>query len=108
MIEYLIPCKIERGGFRSERTFEITQERGKPLIGTAYFDHFCSESQETLGDDEPAEGKSIKGFVKCRLIRRSQPNSELVIVEVPSGDVLTISLTSIVKKNSDSRELAKF
>ena len=83
-----IRCTIERGGFSSERTFEVRTSDGGKLVGTADIQHLCDENQEPLGDDEPPCGVVISGYVKCRLIR--QGDNQTVLVDLPSDDVIYV------------------
>jgi len=104
MNEHIIACKIRRGGFQSERAFEITSAEGEQKIGTAYIEHLLSSTKEQLGNDEPPKGQTIDGFVKCRMLR--QLSSDHFLVQVPSGDVVIISDHQIEELHSKTKEFA--
>lgn len=89
---FWIPCKIERGGFSSERTFEIDTPEGK-LVGTAFVDHLRNKQRKPLDETMPAAGNQIEGFVKCRIIRHQD---DRVLVEVPSADVVNVPSNDLV------------
>ena len=85
---YLIRCTIERGGFTSERTFEILLADGGKLVGISNVGHLYDENGKLLSDEEPPFGETITGFVKCRKIRDRVGNTALV--EVPSADLINV------------------
>jgi hypothetical protein len=89
-----IPCKIERGGFSSERTFTIPSVDSEPLIGVAYYEYFLDADKNPISDDVPPEGQIIDGFVMCRVVRRVDHLT--VVVEVPSSDTIAISEKALV------------
>ncbi len=89
---FWIQCKIERGGFSSERTFEIETPQGK-VVGTAFVAHLSDENRKPLGPDIPPVGEQIKGFVKCRIIRRKDDQA---LVEFPSTDVMYVPSDELV------------
>jgi len=99
---YYIVCRIERGAFTTERTFEIElSERiryGKAvegrLVGTAHLSHLRDAQKQALTEDDPAYGETIKGYVQCRAIRDLPDES--VVVEVPSADVIHVSREELV------------
>jgi hypothetical protein len=91
---FLIRCTIERGGFSSERTFQIKTDEGQ-LIGTADVEHLRDQYKHKLSDDEPPLGTSIDGFVKCRLIRMIDKNSALV--DLPSTDVAHVPADELLE-----------
>jgi hypothetical protein len=88
MQEYLIPCSIERGGFTSERTFEIAAPVGRRVVGTAFVEHLFDANRRPLGEHTPESGQSIRGFVKCRVIR--QTDEETALIEVPGAEVIPV------------------
>jgi hypothetical protein len=83
---FFIPCEIERGGFTSERTFEISVDNGK-LIGTANVEYLRTEGRKPLGEDTPGYGEKIRGFVACRKVREENDG---VLAEVPSSDMIHV------------------
>ncbi len=91
---FLIRCTIERGGFSSERAFEIETDDGQLLVGTADIDHLRDRYKHKLSDDEPPIGERIDGYVKCRLVRMIDQNSALV--DLPSTDVAHVSAKELV------------
>ena len=92
---FYIRCTIERGGFTSERTFEISLPEGEKLIGTAYIEHLCGADKKSLPEDEPGFGKVIVGYVKCRKIRDLDESK--VMIEVPSADVIHVAAEDLVE-----------
>jgi hypothetical protein len=90
---HFIPCQIERGGFSSERTFTIKLADGNALVGTAHVDHLRSEDREPLDDGQPPFGTVLEGFVQCREIEN---RGDIVIVEVPSADVIQVPREELV------------
>lgn len=88
---YFIPCDIERGGFSSERTFEIPVDGGK-LVGTANTDYLRKQDRSPLDDETPHYGEKIRGFVACRKV---QPSNDGVLVEVPSSDVIHVATEAL-------------
>lgn len=86
---FLIACTIERGGFSSERTFEIDLSEGGKLAGIANVGHVLDQNKSSLDEDTPAYGETIDGFVKCRKFRPNGPGEALI--EVPSADVIHVS-----------------
>ncbi|MGH7199025.1 MAG: hypothetical protein ACREJB_00360 [Planctomycetaceae bacterium] len=95
--EYLIRCKIERGGFNSERTFEIELPDGCKLVGVAFVEHLLDENKGPLDEDTPGYGEQIEGFVKCRRIR--QIDEQKVLIEVPSSDVIHVPNDELLPLN---------
>lgn len=92
-VYFHIACTIERGGFTTERTFEIETEDGK-LVGTAYIEHLCDEKKKPLSEGEPPFGEKISGYVKCRKIRNISETK--VLVEVPSSDIVHVSAKDLI------------
>lgn len=91
-----VPCKIERGGFSSERVFEIkVSHEGDSLTGTANLRYLLDEHRRPLSPDSPAPGTTIDGFVQCLLIEQSVDGT--VTIEVPSTDMLNVSEDELVK-----------
>lgn len=89
---FFIPCEIERGGFTSERTFEISVDSGK-LIGTADVEYLRTEGRQHLDEDTPSYGEKIRGFVACRKIREEDDE---VLVEVPSSDMIHVATKDLL------------
>ncbi len=102
---YYIACRIERGAFTNERTFQIrlspnVRYRGEnegQLVGTAHVDHLYNAQRRRLSVDEPAYGETIDGYVLCRKIREL-PNGRL-LVEVPSADVIHVLEDELVPRD---------
>jgi len=91
---YFIPCLIERGGFSSERTFEIDTHEGGKLVGTANIEYLRTASKTTLDEGSPEYGEQISGFVKCRKVHNIDEQN--VLVEVPSADVIHVPADSLL------------
>lgn len=83
-----IPCRIERGGFSSERTFEISLPRGDVLAGTANVQYLLDAKRQPLEENIPEHGKVIDGFVRCRVVKKEADGG--VIIEVPSADLIRV------------------
>lgn len=101
MIEYLIPCTIERGGFKSERTFQVDLSPNA-YVGIAYVEHFLSEGRQPLETGELTEKQPVVGFVKCRLVRDSGSNQ--VLVQVPDGELLKLDRDKIQRVHCENHE----
>lgn len=82
-----VPCKIERGGFSSERTFTIVRDDGEEIQGTANVEYLRGSDFGPIPDDQPPEGEVISGYVQCRIVQ-SIGNGR-VILSVPSEYVVT-------------------
>ena len=99
---FYIACRIERGAFTNERTFEIELsdrityrgEREGKLVGTAHASHLRTPERKPFTEDEPPYGETVEGFVQCRIIRELPTG--WVLVEVPSADVIHVSKDSLV------------
>ncbi len=100
---YYIGCTIERGAFAKELVFEIELsesikcegEDGGKLVGTAHPDHLRDVNQVPLEEDHPLYGDPVKGYVVCRKLK-DLPDG-MVIVEVPSADVIHVSQDSLIE-----------
>jgi hypothetical protein len=92
---FLIRCIIERGGFSSERSFEVQTSDGGKLIGTADVEHLCDEAKNPLDDDEPPYGERMSGFVKCRSIRKI--DQQTMLIDLPSADVVHVPAGELVE-----------
>ena len=84
--ELFVPCLIKRGGFSSERTFEIQLPDGQKLVGLAYVAYLLDADKTPIGPNIPAPGEAIEGFVQCRVLQEIDENT--VLIEVPSSDVI--------------------
>lgn len=93
MPDIFLPCKIERGGFSSERTFVIDLADGSKLIGTADTEYLRDDKKNSIGGDQPPHGEQKKGLVQCR--RVSDEDGHLV-VEVPSADLIRVTQGDLV------------
>lgn len=84
--ELFVPCTIRRGGFSSERTFELKLPSGEKLVGLSYVEYLRDQNWDALDKDTPASGQTIEGFVQCRIVQ--QVDQDSVLIEVPSSDVI--------------------
>lgn len=80
---YKIQCIITRGGFDSERVFEIKGH----VKGAAPLDYFFDLTKMPLGGNNPPLGESLSGFVAARLV---EAHGSLAIISLPSGDVIEV------------------
>lgn len=93
----LVPCKIERSAFSSERMFSIMLSGEEPsLIGAAYYKHLRDPRRRQLTPDQPKPGHPIHGFVECLVLREE---GDQYLVEVPSADILRIPANLIDSEN---------
>lgn len=90
---FWIKCKIERGGFTNERTFEIELGGDGRLIGTANVEYVLDDQKQPLEEDAPAYGESISGFVQCRKL---EEKAEAILIELPSSDVIHVHESALV------------
>jgi hypothetical protein len=91
---FYIPCRIERGGFSSERTFEIDLPNGMLVVGTSDVRYLRDEGKQPIDEEVPGFGESTSGFVKCRVLRHEDSS---VLIEVPSSDAVYVSKNSLVR-----------
>ncbi len=82
-----IHCTIENTGFSSERRFEVSLGSEGKAVGTAYVEYLKNANNQPIEDDEPEYGKSIDGFVQCRVIKR---HGATYVIEFPSTDVFHV------------------
>jgi hypothetical protein len=87
-----IKCTISRGGFSSERIFQITLTSGVDHVGAAPVEYFLGLDLQRLAPSDPARGADIEGFVTGRLSENEDGNC---LVSVPSGDVLSVPESDI-------------
>ena len=90
---FLINCMIDRGGFLSERTFEIEMPRGGKLIGTANVKYLVDNKKKPLDDDTPEYGNMINGFVQCRKL---EEKDGAVLIELPGADVIYVPESELI------------
>jgi hypothetical protein len=90
-----VRCNIERGGFSSERTFEIELADGDRVVGTANVQHFLDNEGRPLDDDVPPFGVTLHGMVRCRVIE--QIDERTAIVDIPSFDLVEVPRDSITE-----------
>ena len=91
--EHFVPCQIRRGGFSSERTFEIQLPDDQKLVGLSYVAYLLDANKTPLGRDVPAPGEAIEGYVQCRVLREIDENT--VLIEVPSSDVIRFPMDTL-------------
>jgi hypothetical protein len=91
---FLIPCKIERGGFSTERLFTIELPDG-PKTFAGYYEHFLNADRQKLDLETPAEGELMEGFAKCRIIQRQDDGA--LIIDIPSSDSLLVQPENLVQ-----------
>jgi len=84
----LIPCKIERGGFSSERTF-LVDLSDRQLAGIAHIGHLRDSSRNPLSEEnEPDFDEHIDGYVECRIIRKV--SNQAILVEFPNSETVIV------------------
>jgi hypothetical protein len=85
---YWVPCTIENAGFASERRFEVDLPQGDGrVVGAADVEHFRSDQRQPLPEGQPPYGQSMKGFVRCRVLRREQ---DKLFIEFPGTEVFHV------------------
>jgi hypothetical protein len=94
---FYFPCKIERGGFSSERTFEVTVPSGDKLLGAVGVEYLRDRSRRPLDNDTPSSGDAIPGFVQCRVLKQVDAHTSLV--EFPSADITQVQRDELVSLN---------
>ena len=83
-----VPCLIENSGFTSERKYEVDLPGGNgKLVGTAYIDYLRDSENDELCEDFPPYGETVKGFVLCRIIKKTEKG---LLVEFPGSDVFHV------------------
>jgi len=92
---FKVRCRIERGGFSGERTFEVTLPDGKRLVGAADIQYLCDAGGNPLPDDQPPAGTVLEGFVNCRLVRWG--DDDQVLVEFPSTDLMRVPEDELIE-----------
>lgn len=80
----LIPARISRGGFASERTYRIETPDGKGCVGLAPWAYTFTAPNQRI-EEEPADGETINGFVQARVIN-GDPDGPAK-VWLPDGEV---------------------
>lgn len=85
---HAVNCIIERGGFSSERTFQIKLANEEMAVGTANVEYLRTKDWGELDDETPAYGEAIEGYVMCRVIERINENT--VKIDVPSFDLVIV------------------
>ena len=83
----IVPCKISRSGFSSERVFEIVGEDSS-IKGVCNKQYCLDAYRDLISDDVPPVGVSIDGFVVVRVLSEE---AGVVTISLPSGDVIMIS-----------------
>src|SRR5262245_4799135 len=92
-----LPCKLSRGVFSSERSFEVALANGEVYAGIAPR-HFCwNAAGKLLGGDEATEDE-VDGFVAARFAY--EIDGTQVAVEVPDGAVLAVRPETIRQRPS--------
>jgi hypothetical protein len=64
-------------------------------------DYFFDENQKPLFSEQPPRGVNLDGFVTARVI--AAQNSGTILVSVPSGQVLQVSVSEIIEYPKESR-----
>ena len=91
---FTIPCKIERGGFSTERLFTIAIT-GEQKTYAGYYEHFLNENGDPLDLNSPSEGEVLDGYAKCRLIQKLDDGT--FIINIPSSDSLLVPEGELVE-----------
>lgn len=92
---FLIPCKIERGGFSTERLFTIELPNGQEETFAGYYEHFLDGQKKQLDLDTPKKGDVLDGFAKCRIIQTQGDGT--IIIDIPSSDSLLVQSDVLVE-----------
>lgn len=87
-------CKIESGGFSSERTFEIELASGDKVVGAANVQYFRDSECEPLDEETPGYSESIDGYVKCRVIRE---RDQAAWIDVPGINAVLVPQDAIAE-----------
>jgi hypothetical protein len=91
-----LPCKLSRGVFPSERSFEVELANGDCYTGLSPR-HFCwNAGGKLLGDKEAATDGEVDGFVAARFAYEIDPSQQAV--EVPDGKVIAVRTESIRRR----------
>ena len=91
-----VPCRIQRGGFSSERTFEIRGGNGSS-VGTADIDYLRDGNWNRLDDNEPDENLVIDGYVQCKVLRNV--GDDRVLIEVPGARTVYAAKAELAAPN---------
>ena len=94
-----VRCLIARGGFSGERVVTVRCADGTEKKGLAPT-HYCwDEKKHPLGEDEPADGQAIEGFVAARKLRSAGPAAPgAVVVDIPDGEVMVVPRDSVIPR----------
>jgi hypothetical protein len=92
-----IPCQFARGGFSSERVFQVETLSGV-FTGVAALEYCYDAEGEPLGPDQPPAGTKIKGRVAARFIQEESKQSALL--SVPDGSVISVSRRLLQQESS--------
>jgi hypothetical protein len=94
-----VRCVIARGGFSGERIVTVRCADGTDKKGLAPTRYCWNDKKHALGEDEPADGATIEGFVAARKLRGGGPAAPGgVVVDIPDGEVMVVPLDSVIPR----------
>jgi hypothetical protein len=93
-----IRCQISRGGFSGERVVRLRCVDGTQKKGLAPTNYCWNANQIPLGENEPANGQTMEGYVAARELEQPAPNQ--VMIEIPDGEVMIVPKESIIPRPS--------
>ena len=90
-----VECKLSKGLFSSERTFEVVLANQKRHSGPVPR-HFCWNAEKTPLHGVEAEKEEIDGFVAARIVDTLE--NDQIAIEVPDGEVLAVRRNQVQKR----------
>ena len=91
-----LPCKLTRGGFPSERGFDVVLANGQIYGGLAP-KHFCWTKEGVLIEGDEANGDEVDGFVAAKRLDQIDDTDQF-LVEVPDAMRVVVWGSTIVKR----------
>src|SRR5262249_39069135 len=91
-----LKCRLSKGPFSRERTFEVKLASGEDYAGAAPR-HFCWNAKGALlGEGEAGSEAGVEGLVAAKLV--DELEGGLRAVEVPDGEVLAVRDDQVVER----------